>query len=418
MGGEVDRSLPPPLPSPALRGRELRRRLAAIERRRRWRTVPLALPLLVFLVALFLYPLGEMLWKSVADREVSAALPETAASLARGAAIDDALCATLARELIAAREAGTLAAAARRLNYDVSGMRPLLLSSARRLAAKPASDCAALEATDPRWREKEVWAAIGRAAGPFTSFYLLSAVDLHRTAGGTIAHMPDEQAIYRDVLWRTFGTSAIVMLACLLLGFPVAYLIANLPASRAGPLLALVLLPFWTPILVRTAAWVVLLQSEGLVNGALVALGILDAPVQLVYNRIGVYVAMTHVLLPFMILPLYSVMRAIPPAYMRAALSLGAPPAEAFVRVYLPQAMPGIAAGCLLTFILAIGYYITPALVGGAGDQMIAYFIAFNVTDTGNWGLAAALGAVLLAATLALYIVYARLVGARAMRLG
>jgi putative spermidine/putrescine transport system permease protein len=396
----------------------LRRRLAAIERRRRWRTVPLALPLLVFLVGLFLYPLGEMLWKSIADAEVSAAIPETATALARGAPVDDARCATLARELVASREAGTLAAAARRLNYDVSGMRPLLLSSARRLAAKPASDCAALEAIDPRWREKKVWAAIGRAAGPFTPFYLLSAVDLHRTARGAIARMPDEQAIYRDVLWRTFGISAVVMVACLLLGFPVAYLIANLPASRAGPLLALVLLPFWTPILVRTAAWVVLLQNEGLVNGVLVSLGILDAPVQLVYNRIGVYVAMTHVLLPFMILPLYSVMRAIPPAYMRAALSLGAPPAEAFVRVYLPQALPGIAAGCLLTFILAIGYYITPALVGGAGDQMIAYFIAFNVTDTGNWGLAAALGAVLLAATLALYIIYARLVGARTMRLG
>jgi putative spermidine/putrescine transport system permease protein len=230
--------------------------------------------------------------------------------------------------------------------------------------------------------------------------------------------MPTEQAIYRDVLWRTFGTSAVVTIASLLLGFPVAYLIANLPASRAGPLLALVLLPFWTPILVRTAAWVVLLQNEGLVNGALVALGLLDAPVQLVYNRIGVYVAMTHVLLPFMILPLYSVMRTIPPAYMRAAQSLGAPPAEAFVRVYLPQAMPGIAAGCLLTFILAIGYYITPALIGGAGDQMVAYFIAFNVTDTGNWGLAAALGAVLLASTLILYVLYARLVGARGMRLG
>jgi putative spermidine/putrescine transport system permease protein len=401
-----------------LRGRELRKRLAAIERRRRWRTVPLALPLLLFLVALFLYPLGEMLWKSIADAEVAAAIPETAAALARGAPVDDALCATLARELVAGREAGTIAAAGRRLNYDVNGMRQLLIASGRRLAAAPAADCAALAAIDPRWKDEEVWAAIGRAAGPFTAFYLLSAVDLHRNAAGAIVPMPEDQAIYRDVLWRTFGTSAVVTIACLLLGFPVAYLIAGLPPSRAGPLLALVLLPFWTPILVRTAAWVVLLQNEGLVNGALVGLGILDAPVQLVYNRIGVYVAMTHVLLPFMILPLYSVMRAIPPAYMRAALSLGAPPAEAFVRVYLPQAMPGIAAGCLLVFILAIGYYITPALIGGAGDQMVAYFIAFNVTDTGNWGLAAALGAVLLAATLALYVLYARLVGARGMRLG
>jgi putative spermidine/putrescine transport system permease protein len=349
---------------------------------------------------------------------VRTALPQTAAALGRGAPVDDALCAIFASELAAARDAGTLAAAARRLNYDVAGMRPLLIGSGRRLAAQPAHDCAALAAIDPRWGETEIWEAIRRAAGPLTQFYLLSAVDLHRDASGAIVAMPPEQAIYRDVLWRTFGTSAVVTIACLLLGFPVAYLIAAQPAARAGPLLALVLLPFWTPILVRTAAWVVLLQNEGLVNGALVALGILERPVQLVYNRIGVYVAMTHVLLPFMILPLYSVMRAIPPAYMRAALSLGARPAEAFVRVYLPQAMPGIAAGCLLTFILAIGYYITPALIGGAGDQMIAYFIAFNVTDTGNWGLAAALGTVLLGATLVLYLLYAKIVGAGGMRLG
>lgn len=418
MGREVGQASSPSASSAPSPERALRKRLAAIERRRRWRTLPLALPLLVFLVALFLYPLAEMLWRSVADTEVRAALPQTAAALARGATVDDALCAMLAQELVRSRADGTLAAAARRLNYDVAGMRPLLIGSGRRLAADPARDCAALRAVDPRWGEEEVWAAIRRAAGPLTDFYLLSAVDLHRNAAGEIVPVPENEAIYREVLWRTFTTSAVVTIACLALGFPVAYLIAGLPTSRAGPLLALVLLPFWTPILVRTAAWVVLLQNEGLVNAALVALGVLEQPVQLVYNRVGVYVAMTHVLLPFMILPLYSVMRSIPPAYMRAALSLGARPAEAFLRVYLPQAMPGVAAGSLLTFILAIGYYITPALIGGAGDQMIAYFIAFNVTDTGNWGLAAALGAVLLAATLVLYVLYARLVGARGMRLG
>jgi len=179
-----------------------------------------------------------------------------------------------------------------------------------------------------------------------------------------------------------------------------------------------VLLPFWTSLLVRTTAWVVLLQNQGIVNEVLIWLGIVQAPVQLIYNRIGVYVAMTHVLLPFMILPLYSVMRGISPNYVRAAKSLGAPPTTAFLRIYVPQCLPGIGAGCLLVFILALGYYITPALVGGAGDQMIAYFIAFYTTSTINWGLASALGAVLLAATLMLCALYNRLVGTDRLRLG
>ena len=180
----------------------------------------------------------------------------------------------------------------------------------------------------------------------------------------------------------------------------------------------LVLLPFWTSLLVRTAAWVVLLQREGPINGVLQALRITEQPLQLIYNRFGLYVAMTHVLLPFMILPLYSVMRAIPPQLMRAAASLGARPVRAFAQVYLPQTAPGIGAGCLLVFILAIGYYITPALVGGTDDQMISYFIAFFTNQTMNWGMAAALGAVLLAATLILFALYARLVGLDRLRLG
>jgi putative spermidine/putrescine transport system permease protein len=154
----------------------------------------------------------------------------------------------------------------------------------------------------------------------------------------------------------------------------------------------------------------VLLQREGVVNNSLRWLGIVDEPLRLIYNRFGVYVAMTHVLLPFMILPLYSSMKAISPAYMRAAASLGASPVTAFVRVYLPQTLPGIGAGCLLVFILALGYYITPALVGGAADQMISYFIALYTTETVNWGLASALGAVLLLATLLLAAVYGKLV--------
>ena len=173
----------------------------------------------------------------------------------------------------------------------------------------------------------------------------------------------------------------------------------------------LVLLPFWTSILVRVAAWIVLLQSGGLINSALIAMGVIDQPLQLVFNRTGVYVAMVHIMLPFMILPIFSVMKGISPSYVRAAVSLGCPPFRSFWKVYFPQAVPGVGAGCLLVFIICMGYYITPALLGSPKEQMVSYFVAFYTNQTINWGMAAALSAILFAATLLLYMVYSRLVG-------
>jgi putative spermidine/putrescine transport system permease protein len=198
---------------------------------------------------------------------------------------------------------------------------------------------------------------------------------------------------------------------CLVMGFPIALLLAHVDGMVRNVLLVLVLLPFWTSLLVRTAAWIVVLQNEGLVNTALVSLGILDEPLRLIYNRTGVLIVMSQVLLPFMILPLYAVMSAIPPSHMRAALGLGGRPWFAFRRVYLPQTLPGVAAGTLLVFMLSVGYYITPALVGGSTDQMLSYFIAFYANETINWGLAAALGTVLMAIVLVLFAVYSRLFG-------
>jgi len=222
--------------------------------------------------------------------------------------------------------------------------------------------------------------------------------------------------VFRNVLGRTLWISFAVTLMCLLLGYPVAHFIAGQPDRRAVVLLFLVLLPFWTSLLVRTVAWVVLLQKEGILNNLFLSLHIVDEPLRMIFNRFAVYVAMVHVLLPFMVLPLYSVMKGIPVSYVRAASSLGATPFTAFRRVYLPQTLPGIGAGCLMVFIQALGYYITPALVGGADDQMISYFIAFYASKTVNWGMAAALSVMLLAATLALYTVYNRLVGIGGMR--
>lgn len=392
----------------------LKRRLKRAERARQLKALGLVLPLLVFLLFTFLGPLAGMLWRSVEDWEVPRALPQTLSALAPwdGRDLpDEPVYAALAVDIRTAAAEGTLASAAKRLNYAVNGFRTTLMATARKLRTAPEAGTArsTLIAIDPAWGERQTWAAIRGAGGPATDFYLLAALDLRRDIENRVVAAPDDQSIYRDVFLRTFTVGAGVTILCLLLGFPVAYLLATLPPRHANLLMIVVLLSFWTSLLVRTCAWIVLLQSNGIVNDWLRWVGLIDEPLRLIYNRVGVYIAMTHVLMPFMILPLYSVMKSIPPAYMRAATGLGAPPAVAFVRVYLPQTLPGVAAGCLLVFILGIGYYITPALVGGAGDQMISSLIAFYTTDTVNWGLASALGAVLLVATSALGVVYGRL---------
>jgi putative spermidine/putrescine transport system permease protein len=399
----------------------LRRGLRRSERLRKGQAALLVAPLFLFLLVFFLMPIAGMLVRSVANPELRTVMPQTAALIRDwdGEGLpDEQILASFAAELRDAYEARMLALAAKRLAYDLPGFRSLLLAAGRNLPEAPEGSWReTLIGCDPRWGETATWAAIQRAAAPWTPLYILAALDRQQDAAGQIVRAPPEQAIYVDILLRTFWIGFVVMTFCLLLGYPLAYKLASLPTRISNLLLILVLMPFWTSLLVRTAAWVVLLQREGPVNGLLQALHIADQPLQLVYNRFGLYVAMTHILLPFMVLPLYSVMRGIPPQYMRAAASLGARPLRAFIKVYLPQTVPGIGAGCLLVFILAIGYYITPALVGGVNDQMISYFVAFFTVQTVNWGMASALGAVLLIATLLLFTVYARLVGIDRLKL-
>ena len=399
----------------------LRRRLMRAERRARWRAFALVAPLLGFLAFTFAVPLASMLWRAVADPELGAALPRTGALLLawNGTGMPgEAVFTAATEELARAAQDKAAGLLAKRLNYEEPGYRTLILKTANRLSPPFAQGPrAAMEAIDPRWGERAIWLAMRRAAAPVTGFYLLAALDLQQGEQGVVA-VPAERAIFRIVLGRTLGIAAATTAACLALGFPVALLLARAPPRRAGLLMLLVLLPFWTPLLVRIAAWIVLLQEHGVINDTLTGLGLTGQPLPLLYSRSAVLIAMTHVLLPYMILPLYSVMRSIPPVYLRAAASLGAPPFAAFRRVFLPQCLPGIAAGSLLVFILAIGYYITPALVGGAADQMISSQIAFYTIGTANWGMAAALSAVLLAATLILYAAYARLAGIGVLRLG
>jgi len=399
---------------------DLRRALKRSERREQLRAAALVLPLFAFLLATFIAPIGAMLARGVVDSDIAQILPRVTAELKRWNGRElppDRAFAALIDDLRAAREAGTLASAATRLNYDVAGFRTLMFTTARRVSDETTTAARdALVAIDAKWGERETWNAIRRAGGPVTDFYLLAALDLRRDADNAITAAPANEAVFRSVLGRTLWISGVVTLACLLLGYPVALFIARQPASRASLLLFLVLLPFWTSLLVRTVAWVVLLQREGIMNNLLMSVGLVDEPIRMIFNRFAVYVAMVHVLLPFMVLPLYAVMKGISPTYVRAASSLGAAPFVAFRRVYLPQTLPGVGAGCLMVFIQALGYYITPALVGGADDQMISYFIAFYASRTVNWGMAAALSIILLAATLLLYALYNRIVGLDKMR--
>jgi putative spermidine/putrescine transport system permease protein len=398
------------------------RALRRVERRAQSRALLLIAPLFLFLLITFLAPIAMMLWRAVADTDVAGIMPRTVAALRiwDGTALpSESAYAALIDDVRAARKAGNLASAATRLNYDVNGFRTLLFSTGRRLPeTSEESAKGALTGIDAKWGEIETWAAIKRAGGPLTGFFLLAALDARRSADGTIAGVGNQQAIFVPILWRTLGISGGVTLLCLLLGYPLAYVLAQAEPKTANLLLILVLLPFWTSLLVRTTAWVVLLQREGVINDGFLKLGLIAEPLSLLFTRLAVTLAMTHVLLPFMILPIYSVMKSVPATHMRAALSLGARPGYAFWRVYFPQTLPGIGAGVLMVFIQALGYYITPALVGGANDQMISYFIAFYANRTINWGMAAALSIMLLAATMVLYAIYNKLVGIDRVRLG
>ncbi|MEM7070570.1 MAG: ABC transporter permease, partial [Pseudomonadota bacterium] len=271
-----------------------------------------------------------------------------------------------------------------------------------------------------KWGELDIWHLIYRNIPKVTASFYAAAIDKTFTAQGELVDQPEYRQIYVLLFERTLWISILITVICLILGYPVAFLLASLPVRFSNLLMIMVLLPFWTSLLVRTTSWIVLLQKEGVVNSILVWAGIIndDGRLQMIFNQTGTVVAMVHILLPFTILPMYSVMKTIPPSYMRAARSMGANGFTAFRRVYFPLTLSGLGAGGLLVFILAVGYYITPALVGGSSGQLISNVIAYHMTSSLNWGLAAALGTILLFAVLVLFWFYNRLVGIDKMKFG
>ncbi|MCC0041878.1 MAG: ABC transporter permease [Rhodobiaceae bacterium] len=405
-------------------GTPLKKKLAQTTRHAKTRALLLTAPLVVFLLASFVFPIGQMLWRSIHNPEFSDVFPKTAVALkqwdGKGVPGED-IFALAVEDLKKAREDRTIGRAATRVNYELPGSRSLFTSTARKVTkidGPPFKE--KLIEIDKDWDDPVLWAILKRVSSDYTAGFYLAAVDRKYDVDGNIVAEEEVQQIYVKLFLRTFWMSGLITFLCFLLAYPVSYLLSVLPLRTSNLLMILVLLPFWTSLLVRTTAWIAMLQSEGVVNDILVAIGLTsdDSRIQLIYNQTGTIVAMTHILLPFMILPLYSVMKTIPPSLMRAARSLGADSFTAFRRVYFPQTVPGIAAGTLLVFILSIGFYITPALVGGQDGQMISNLIAFHMQKSLNWSMAAALGGLLLASVLILYWLYNKLVGVDNLKFG
>ena len=403
-------------------GRPLKAALGAAQARAKRRAFLLVLPLLAFVVLTFVIPIGTMLKRSFEHDGFSANAPTLDAwfdANPKDTPPDEAAYAALVTDLAQMQKNKTPGMAGTRINYTVPGTISLFKGAARAASKMEPPFKEALLADDPEWGNPLLWVAMREASNPYTTDFYMVATDMKRTADGGAERVDEKQRIYRFLFAKTFILSAVITFTCLLLAFPVAHLLATLPMAKSNLLMILVLLPFWTSLLVRTTSWIVLLQEQGVANNIMVAMGLVgdDNRWRMIYNQTGTIIVMTHILLPFMILPLYSVMRTIPPSYARAARSLGGTSWTTFRRIYLPQTLPGIAAGSLLVFILAVGYYITPALVGGADGQLISNFIDFHM-DKSNWSLAAAIAALLLAAVLILYWLYDRLIGIDRLKFG
>lgn len=387
----------------------------ADKRRQMLTALALIGPLVAFIGFAFVLPLVTMLFYAINNPEVRQALPRTLEALQTWdgtTPVPASAFEALVADVRSDTATNKLAEAGRRLNYEITGFRSLMAKTAREIRKSPVQPAQLqLLSIDGRWGEAAYWKVIKRNKFTLTGFYLLSAVDLREEDDGSLSVAPVEERLFVSTLLRTLIISAIVTIICGMLAYPIANAVVSIGGRFSAVMLACVLLPFWTSLLVRTSAWIVILQKEGIVNRSLQALGITSVPLELVFNRTGLYIAMVHILLPFMVLPIISVMKGISPTYVKASASLGASPLTTFLRVYFPMTLPGVGAGCLLTFIASAGYYVTPTLVGGASDQMLSYFVAFYANTTINWGMSAALGVLLLGCILALYVVVGKLVG-------
>ena len=406
-------------------GKPLKASLARAQRRLKFRALLLVAPLFIFIMGTFFVPVAEMLFRSVENQMVPEILKKTAPLLLKW---DDSNGELPGEDIFAAAQDDfavgfknkTILKVARRMNYEKSGFSSLFRKTARQSIKLEPPYKEAFIKTHKKWGDIDTWRYLKRESGMYTLSYYLAALDLNYGPSGEISPKADKDSLYLTLFWRTLKLSLLITFLCLILAYPIAYLLSTLSVKTSNLLMILVLLPFWTSLLVRTTAWIALLQQEGVINDVLVGIGLIsdDGRLAMIHNATGTVVAMTHILLPFMVLPLYSVMKTIPPTYMRAAKNLGATPTVAFIRVYFPNTISGIGAGAILVFIVSIGYYITPALVGGVDGTLISNLIAYHLSGSLNWGLAAALGVILLGIVLVLYYFYDKIVGIDNMKLG
>ena len=391
-------------------------------RRSRIRALGLVSLPLLFLVVMFIIPIGWLLLRSFDDSLINQVLPRTFALYEQWDGQElpgEAMYEALFLDMTSADKL-QLGRSTTRMNYEKSGWRSLMKKSARKFKTLegPPYKAAMIE-IDKRWGDIEFWRSLGAMKDAYTLGYYLNAVDLRYDSDKNVIAQPEKRRVYVMLWRRTLLVSVLVTVFCLLLGYPVAHLLATLPLRQSNLLMICVLMPFWTSLLVRIVAWMIMLQQQGVINDTLVWSGLLadDNRLPMMYNFTGTIIVMTQILLPFMILPIYSVMKTIPPSLMKAALNLGASPTTAFIRIYMPQSVPGVGAGIILVFIVAIGYFITPELVGGKDGRLIGNLIAYHMKNSLNWGLASAMGVLLLAAILVLYWVYDKIVGIDNMKM-
>jgi putative spermidine/putrescine transport system permease protein len=395
-------------------------------RRKKIKLLAFTLPLLFFVALAFIAPIATMLYRSVYHPTVSQLIPKTLSQMDEWQATPNKMppvnvLTTFTIELKQLAEERRSGKLAEELNRVIPGTSSLIKSSARKLKRISVDELSngegqQLLSLHKKWENPNLWIAMKAQGGSWTDRYYLTATDHQRNQAGDIE--PRDTQIYLKLYWRSLRIALTITLLTALLAFPLAYFLANTSAKKANTLLIFVLLPFWTSLLVRTTSWIALLQTNGVINSTLQYIGIINEPIEMLYTEFATIIAMTHILLPFMVLPLYSVMKNIDPSYFRAAMSLGSKPMPAFFKIYFPMTLPGVSAGALLVFIISIGYYITPALVGGTDGQMISNIIAFHMQSSNNWELAAALGSLLLIVILLIYWLYDRFVGVNNIKLG
>ena len=401
--------------------------LKKAERKNKIKAFLLVVPLLLFLIITYILPIGDMFMRSIDDKMVTNMLPKTFTAMEKWDGKEMPPEEVFAgfysdfKILVQNKEHGKLA---QRLNKEKNGFNSIIKKLFRQVQRNKIDAGQSIKEqimkVHKRWRDVEYWQAIKRTAPPYTTAKYLKGMDMYYGPDGNIMQVEEDRRIHRILWLRTLEIAFFVTLFSFLMGYPIAHLLATLPMKYSNLLMICVLLPFWTSLLVRTASWMILLQQQGIVNDFFVMIGLVadDNRPEMMYNKVGTVVAMTQILLPFMVLPLYSVMKTISPSLMRAGKSLGGTPFIAFWKIYFPLTIPGIGAGCLLVFILAIGYYITPALVGGASGTLISNQIAYNMKTTLDWSFASAMGLMLLTGVLVVYWVYNKLVGVDNIKLG